>query len=130
MTNVVMRFIQPRYETFLETTTALENSLDALCKNPSNKMLSKSRFLFSSTVRAWAGIELVRFGPVTENNRFERILFYPDRKSTGLKQVQRILIQSDESAVHLERLPQKSVAVQGLGALEYVLFGNGSDSLR
>ncbi|PLU71098.1 hypothetical protein BMJ22_24340, partial [Sinorhizobium medicae] len=74
-------------------------------------------------------IEIIRLGPALEQNRFERFLFYPDRKSTGRKQVQAILAKQDESATTAESLKGKSVAVQGLGALELVLYGNGAEIL-
>jgi predicted lipoprotein len=70
----------------------------------------------------------IRFGPVTEENRLERILFWPDRKGIGLKQVQAAIAGEDATAADPQTLPGKSVAMQGLGALEFVLFGTGSDS--
>jgi predicted lipoprotein len=39
---------------------------------------------------------MVRFGPVTEDNRLEKILYWPDRKSIGLKQVQQVLAEKDD----------------------------------
>ncbi|MEM9279042.1 MAG: imelysin family protein, partial [Pseudomonadota bacterium] len=119
----------PGYETFGSSTEALIRSTDRLCTTPGQETLSLAKEAFTVTAKAWASIELIRFGPVSENNRFERILFYPDRKSTGLKQVQRILAKQDESAVDIDRLTGKSVAVQGLGALEFLLFGTGSEAL-
>jgi hypothetical protein len=78
---------------------------------------------------AFGRIELVRLGPLTEENRLERLLFWPDRRGTGLRQVQAILADEDETATTLDGLAQKSVAVQGLGALEFVLFGTGAEAL-
>ncbi len=47
---------------------------------------------------AWSRIELLRSARVTEDNRLERILFWPDRKGTGLKQVQAALATEDPTA--------------------------------
>ena len=44
---------------------------------------------------AWSYAEIIRFGPITENNRLERMLFWPDRKGIGLKQVQAALAGKD-----------------------------------
>jgi predicted lipoprotein len=52
-----------------------------------------------------------------------------DRKSTGLKQVQRALAEKDATATDPATLKGKSVAMQGLGALEFILFGAGAESL-
>jgi uncharacterized protein len=48
---------------------------------------------------------------VVEENRLERILFFPDRKGTGLKQVQATLAASDETATDVAALSGKSVAM-------------------
>lgn len=129
MERAVDTFIRPGYQRFRDTSSGLETDLKALCTAPSTEALDVARAAFDKTVAAWSTIEIVRVGPVIEANRFERILFYPDRKSTGLKQVQAILAKPDESATSVETLKDKSVAMQGLGALEFVLFGTGSDSL-
>ncbi len=103
--------------------------MDALCADPSPDRLAAAHSAFANVVTAWSEIEIVRFGSVTEGNRLERILFWPDRKSTGLKQVQRALAEKDASATNPATLKNKSVAMQGLGALEFILFGTGADSL-
>ena len=47
----------------------------------------------------------------------------------GLKQVQAVLASQDATAADPATLAGKSVAMQGLGALEFVLFGTGADVL-
>ncbi len=71
----------------------------ALCTTPSQAALDAARKSPSArTVDAWSRIEIIRFGPVTEENRLERMLFWPDRKGTGLKQVQAALAAKDPTA--------------------------------
>lgn len=122
-------YIRPAYASFASTAGVLGGAVDALCREPSPTHLGMARSAFGAIVDAWSRVELVRFGPVTDDNRLERILYWPDRRSTGLKQVQAILADRDAGAVVPESLAGKSVAVQGLGALEFVLFGTGSDDL-
>lgn len=122
-------FIRPGYRNFLASTETLGSALDALCTDPTPKTMERARHAFAGTVAAWSRIEIVRVGPVIENNRFERILFYPDRKSTGLKQVQAALATQDESTTSVKTLKEKSVAMQGLGALEFLLHGTGHAEL-
>jgi predicted lipoprotein len=107
----------------------LSDDMDALCAEPLQEKLAAARSAFAGTVTAWSEAEIIRFGPVTEENRLERILFWPDRRSTGLKQVQRALADKDATATHPATLKGKSVAMQGLGALEFILFGTGAESL-
>ncbi len=113
----------------LEGTETLAEAAHTLCEKPSDETLGDVQMSFDEVVQQWSTIEIVRVGPVIEGNRFERFLFFPDRKSTGLKQVQRILATNDETATAAESLKGKSVAAQGLGALEYVLYGTGAEVL-
>jgi uncharacterized protein len=129
MAKAVDDFIIPGYRDLSRATAGLSNTSAALCETPSDATLEATRSAFANVVGKWSMIEIVRLGPALEQNRFERFLFYPDRKSTGLKQVQAILAKGDESATAAENLKAKSVAVQGLGALEYVLYGTGAEAL-
>ncbi len=122
-------FIRPGYQTFHRATSALLADQQALCAAPSEATLDAARKSFSKTVDAWSQIEIIRFGPVTEQNRLERVLFWPDRKGIGLKQVQAALASKDPTAADAKQLAGKSVAMQGLGALEFVLLGTGFEAL-
>ena len=121
--------IVPSYGEFSENTLKLEKVTQALCETPSAGSLASARATFGSTALSWAKIEWLRVGPSMGENRLERVLFYPDRKSTGLKQVQRALAQQDEAVTDAAKLAELSVAMQGLGAYEFVLFGKGSEAL-
>lgn len=129
MAKAVDEVIRPGYRSFHKSSGELTGAMKALCSAPSDKTLADAKAAFSDTVKNWGKIEIVRIGPVIEGNRFERVLFYPDRKSTGLKQVQALLAKPDESATKPGAIAGKSVAMQGLGALEYVLAGKGSENL-
>ncbi|WP_455273210.1 imelysin family protein [Rhizobium herbae] len=129
MQKAVDDFIRPGYRDLLEGTETLAEAAHMLCEKPSDETLGDVQMSFDEVVQQWSTIEIVRVGPVIEGNRFERFLFFPDRKSTGLKQVQRILATNDETATSAESLKGKSVAAQGLGALEYVLYGTGAEVL-
>lgn len=120
--------IRPAYQYFETQTSQLQNRVSNLCTSPSKAAQADARDQFSKTALAWASIELFRSGPVMDQNRLERVLFYPDRKSTGLKQVQRLIVKSDPS-IAPDNIAHKSVAVQGLGALEFLLFGTGNELL-
>lgn len=122
-------FIRPAYAAFADATRTEREALTRLCATPSKEALDESRQGFVAAVEAWGAVETIRIGPITKDNRLERVLYWPDRKSIGLKQVQAAIAGEDESAADPAKLPAKSVAMQGLGALEFVLFGTGSDDL-
>ncbi len=129
MTAAVDGFIRPGYDAFRTSAEEMAATMKTLCEVPSQANYDAAKTGFGRLAASWAHIEIVRTGPIIEQNRFERILFYPDRKSTGLKQVQAVLAKSDETATDPKMLATKSVATQGLGALEYLLFGTGADTL-
>lgn len=122
-------FVRPAYASLGEHAAGLTKAVRQLCETPSEKNLEAARSAFSGTVEAWSVAEIIAFGPIKENNRLERMLYWPDRKSIGLRQVQATLASRDPSAADPTQLAQKSVAMQGLGALEYVLYGDGAETL-
>lgn len=129
MDKAVDQAIRPGYENFSQKAAAMKFALDGLCKESSEASLENARAAFDTLVSAWSQAEVLRDGPVILENRFERLFFYPDRKSIGLKQVQALLAVKDDAAIDLSTMEQKSVALQGIGTEEYILFGKGSDAL-
>ena len=62
-------------------------------------------------------------------HRFERIFYWPDPKGLGARQIRDVLTKQDDSVTEASSLPGKSVALQGLPALEYLLYADGADAL-
>ena len=129
MTRAVDEVIRPGYRAFHASAGRLAAATASFCKAPSETGRKAVDDAFRQAVIDWGRIEIVRIGPVLDDNRFERILFYPDRKSTGLKQVQALLQKQDEADAEAGAMAGKSVAIQGFGALEFVLYGTGSETL-
>jgi uncharacterized protein len=132
-TDVIQRaidgFVRPAYARLHDHAGNLARAMHMLCQAPSQDELDAVRAEFSSTVDAWSVVEIIRFGPIAEDNRLERMLFWPDRKGIGLKQVHSALANKDPTAADPAQLAAKSVAMQGLGALEFVLYGEGAETL-
>lgn len=121
--------VRPRYQRLADRSETLKNSLEALCAAPTEARLAEVRQHFNETVLAYAAVEHIRFGPAQEDYRLERLAYWPDRKGRGLRAVRKILKQKDKSNWDPDRLAKKSIAVQGLTALEFLLYGTGSESL-
>ncbi|QDZ02227.1 hypothetical protein FQ775_18580 [Nitratireductor mangrovi] len=90
--------IRPAYRDFAAASARLQDDMASLCNAPGSETLAEARSAFRNAAVAWSVAEMVRFGPVREDNRLERILFWPDRRSIGLKQVQALLATKDETA--------------------------------
>jgi uncharacterized protein len=115
-------YVQPAYASLVEATGKLEISADTLCRTSNAENLAAAQAAFKKAALAWSHIEWFRTGAVMNDNRVERMFYFPDRKGTGLKQVQAALEQRDPDAARSDRLAVKSVAMQGLGASEFLLF--------
>lgn len=122
-------FVKPSYAEFHSAASDLRSQMDALCSGQSADKHVATQGAFMALIAAWSRVETIRFGPASEDNRLDRILFWPDRKGIGLKQVQAALAEKDATAANPATLKDKSVAMQGLGALEFVLSGTGSEAL-
>jgi predicted lipoprotein len=122
-------FVRPAYAGLHDHAAELTTAMRALCEAPSPVGLDAARSDFSDAVDSWSTVEIITFGPIREDNRLERMLFWPDRKSIGLKQVQAALSRKDATAADPATLAKKSVAMQGFGALEFVLHGTGAETL-
>jgi predicted lipoprotein len=125
----IANYFRPEFARLEQETAALVPTVDGLCAAPSLKRLGEARTAFGAVVRAWSRVEYARLGPVIVDHRLERFSFWPDPKGIGLRQVQKLLADMDGSAADPATLAGKSVALQGLQALEFVLFGTGSDDL-
>lgn len=121
--------IRPGFAQYAEETASLQRNVGALCDAPSEPALDAARSQFKSVVAAWSRVELYRLGPLMVENRYDKVLFWPDRKGIALKQVQGVLADADAAATDPAKLGGKSVAMQGLGALEFLLFGTGAEQL-
>jgi len=126
---VLQDYIRPELAHLREETLALANALDGLCEEPSEASLEGARGEFGKVVRAWARLRFLRLAPFVEEHRLERFHFWPDPRGIALRQVQGLLAEKDETASAAASLADKSVALQGLGALEFVLFGTGAEEL-
>lgn len=125
----VTKVLQPGYDAFAKDAEDLSAKTAALCAEPSEAALKEARSAFAKAVKGWSAVEIFQFGPVNRDNRYERLFFWPDRKGRGTRQVQEALREEDESVTSAKSLAEKSVALQGLPALEYLLYAEGAGDL-
>lgn len=123
------KVILPGYARFDAAASTLVEKADALCRAPSHEALAATRGAARVAILAWGRVEPIRFGPVTQNQRTERLLFYPDSHALVGKQTAKVLAAHNDAEIDAEKLVGTSVAVQGFGALDFALFGPGSDAL-
>ena len=137
--DAVDTFILPRLATFKARTEALAGAVTAVCAGGANAATAgeAAEAAFVETVRAWAPLDLIRFGPSARNHRLERVLFWPDPRATAERQLNALLAAQKPELLEPGALTGQSVAVQGLTALEALIFnektplgGGGDEAAR
>lgn len=121
--------IIPGYTRFDAAAKVLAEKAHALCEAPSKPALAATRAATRDALEDWGRMEHIRFGPITENKRIDRLLFYPDPRGIARKQIDRVIRKQDEADIDPERLSHASVAVQGFTGLDRALYGKGSEEL-
>lgn len=126
-------YVAPAMIEFQQAAAHMQEALQAACATSEVSGRGNAASAFQRLVTAWSGIEFLRFGPLVDSNRFERIYFWPDPRGITTRQVQAMLAKPAAEIPDAKGLSTHSVALQGLPALEYVLYRdngllNGKDA--
>lgn len=121
--------VLPGFARFETAARGFADQAETLCAVPSDTALKATRAAARTALLAWGRIEPIRFGPMSEKQRLERLLFYPDQHGIVAKQTAKLLAKADAADIEPEKLASASVAVQGFGAVDAVLFGEGAQAL-
>jgi len=112
----------PGYQALERAVQELQGGIDALCKRPDQASLDNARAQFGAAAAAWAGVQYVGFGPVSEHERGFRIEYWPDKRNVVGRQLGDVLAKQDKAALEPQRFATTTVGVQGLPALDRLLF--------
>jgi len=121
---VIDKYVLPRFAGLAETSGRLADGLERVCSGEKGAIKAAEKE-YADTVLAWAGVEFLRFGPMSQVGVPERFDFAPDPRGVTQRQVARLVAKRDASALDPAALAKKSAAVQGLSALEVLLFDAG-----
>lgn len=125
----VDRHIVPGYVDLARAAKALDGAAETFCAAPTGEALPALQDAYHDTWEAWVGIRHVDFGPIQYLTRYHRIQFWPDPRNTLGRHLGGLLAEADPAALEPEPFAEASVAVQGLPALERLLFGRGPEAL-
>lgn len=119
-------YLIPRYQALSDAMTNQYQILQTFCKAPDAEGLTTAREAFHETVDAWMAIQHVSLGPIALEFRGERINHWPEHRNVVAKSLSKRLAEKDTAALEPERFAKSSVAIQGLPALERLLFHDKS----
>jgi uncharacterized protein len=118
---VIDTYVLPRFKKLAETSGKLADDLARTCDGD-EKSAKAVKDDFADTVLAWASVEFLRFGPMSQIGRPERFDFSPDPRGVTQRQVSGLVAKRDSTALDPALLAKKSAAVQGLSAIEGLLY--------
>jgi len=118
------KFVVPAYRDLAKAADAQESAWKGFCRKPTQGAVDKLKTAYNETADAWAQIEFVRYGPIGENFRYERMAYWPERKNAVARSLAKAIGEPDKLTP--ERFKQTSVAVQGLSAMERLLYEEGA----
>lgn len=128
--HAVADYIQPATARFAADAGRLNGAVAGYCTAGGRAKRAPIDTAFRAAVTSWSGIQFLRFGPLVEGRRLERIAYWPDPKGVGLRQIRKAVASRDRSVADPARLAGKSVALQGLTALEYLLYADDGNPDR
>lgn len=119
---MIAGYIQPEARVFADVTTRLPEAVKEVCQEPADEAKADFKVVFSDAVGQFARIHFLRLGPLIEEDRISRLAFQPDPRGIAQRQIRKLYAVQDESVWTAESLSEKSVALQGLTALQLIAF--------
>jgi uncharacterized protein len=119
--------IKQNHQAFSHAAHSLEKSINEMCVHPSEATFADSQRQWREAMDRWMAISVLQFGPLQADDRRLRIQAWPIRKNLLKKQIRGLLKQPGpvtEQVIH-----EGSVALQGLPALEFLLYQPGASEM-
>lgn len=125
--HTAQQIILPLYTELNAETGDLVERVDGFCAVPAAETQLAAQHQWRRSMEAWAGVQPIDFGPLEDNNLRWKLHFWPDRKDLARKKIEAML--AGDSELTVERVSTGSVSVQGLAAIEYLLFDQHGGAL-
>ncbi len=113
--------IVPGYQALAKTSAVLDTTAQKAC-NSAELDTSSLKQPFADSFLAWQAVQQIRFGPILAFNRGFRFQLWPDKRGTVGKHLRQLLAKPDPARIEAKAFAGGSVALQGFGALERLLF--------
>lgn len=123
---LVEEWLLPRYDALVAASKAQEEGWTGFCAAPSAAGIPALKAAYGATADAWNAVEFVTIGPVSLSLRADRFGFFPDRRNAIARGMADILGDGDASRLAPDNFHKVSAALQGLPALERLLFEDGA----
>jgi predicted lipoprotein len=122
--NYAREVVTPAFKTLAGETRKLAQAADDFAAQPSQDGFAALRVAYDSVSDAWMQAQFFRLGPLGAQQRTDRFEYWPEKRPIIDKQLNALLATAKPEALNAEKFAQASVAVQGLPALERLLYGD------
>ncbi len=120
--NVVTNVYQPLHAEFATAAHGIAAASIDLCQRRPASSVYRMQVQFAQLVERYGAVEMFRVGPLLEDNRLNRLFYWPDTRRVAGRQLRTFTNSADVQSITQDRLAKKSVALQGFTALERLLF--------
>lgn len=114
--------ILPRIAKFRIAAGQLPGAVTTVCERGGARDRKALRSIFRDAVVAYAEVDFLRFGPLVDDGRRERLSFWPDPRGFVARQLRQLVASKDPEKATVESIARQSAAVEGLPALELLIF--------
>lgn len=114
--------IIPAYQAFEKTAARFSHMADSHCRVGNTVDVAGLQKAFHPLMDAWQRLQWLRQGPAEFSFRHQRIQYWPDKHGSGGRQFRKLMNNPDPAVLEPDRFRDGSVALQGLPALERLLF--------
>ncbi len=118
---VLLEAILPWHNALEADLNALHNETARFCIKPSMPAFTKIKQSWFQAMHSWSTVAPINFGPIDDTNVAWRFQFWPDPLNYVHRKFKSRL-SGKNPAISVDDLKGTSVAIQGLSALEYLLF--------
>ncbi|MDG9666322.1 imelysin family protein [Hahella sp. CR1] len=112
--------IVPAHRELSARVQTLKAKASALCEATNAQSLEQAQQAWRDVMQTWMSVSLIQFGPLQEQDRRLRMQSWPIREKLLERAVEGLASGSDPL---LDAINNGSIAIQGLPAVEYLLFG-------
>lgn len=125
---LVAHHVIPRYRRLAEATAALDEAAERCCAAPEAATPAALREAYGAALDAWMGVQHLHFGPVELFMRSYRLYFWPQGRGRIAGALDELLRAADPAALEEQRFRNASTAIQGLPAVEVLLYGPDAEA--
>ena len=105
-------YARPAMARMAQASEQMDAALGAWCARPDAAGATRVNDAHTGLALAWSGIEFLRFGPLVQANRYERLAFWPDTRGVMPRQVQAAIAAQDPELIKPGAMAGRSVALQ------------------